>query len=148
MDRGEHFIINIGHVHSRALTKILFGERPEKSLDVRDGKNVFEIIDKQEHDHMLLAVPFVFRGRQQVVLGIVVDHGLGQDLVVFITLGIFQLIIHESGDLVHIEIDIRHIFHLDVVDGGDDIEYLSVHFFGIGSHFCHLFLPAVCYNRK
>ena len=52
---------------------------------------------------MLLTVLLFFRRRQQIVLGIIVNHGLGQNLVITgISGGCTKSFVHKSGDLVHI----------------------------------------------
>mgnify|MGYP000355680242 CR=1 FL=1 len=41
---------------------------------------------------MILGITLLLRGREQVVLRIIVDHGLGEDLVVLVALGGCKLI--------------------------------------------------------
>ena len=51
---------------------------------------------------MLSGVFLFLRRWQEIVLRIVVDHGLGQDLVVIVTLGRRKLLVHEGSNLIHI----------------------------------------------
>ena len=51
---------------------------------------------------MLFGIFLFHRGRKQIVLGVIVDHGFGQDLVLLVPFGPFQLFLHKSGDLIHI----------------------------------------------
>ena len=63
-------------------------------------------------------------GGEQVVLGVVVDHGLRQDLVLRVALGLLQMFVHKGGHLVHIEIDVRNLFRFNVIQAvqpGEDI---------------------------
>ena len=91
------------------LAEIGFREWIQKCLDILDGQYVLKIIDKNQQKHMLPRVFLLIGGREQIVLRVIIDHCLGQNLIVRIALGFRQLLIHKGRDLVHIEINIRYI---------------------------------------
>ena len=64
---------------------------------------------------MLLGIFFLLRRRKQVVLGIVVDHGFCQDLVILVALGCLKLPIHKCCNLIHIQINSRYILRTDMI---------------------------------
>ena len=64
---------------------------------------------------MLFGIFLLHRRRQQIILRIIIDHGLGQDAV--FGLGPHcgtQLTIHKGQYLIHIQINIRNVFRLDI----------------------------------
>ena len=64
---------------------------------------------------MLPGVFFLLRRGKQIVLRVVIDHGLCQDLVVFVAFGGGQLGIHKGRDLIHVQIDIGNILGADII---------------------------------
>ena len=62
----------------------------------------FEVVDKNQHQNVIPGILLLDRRRQQMVLGIVVDHRLSENLVTFITSGRGQLSVHKSSNLIHI----------------------------------------------
>ena len=66
---------------------------------------------------MLPGILFLLRRGQDPGLGVIVDHGLCQDLVVRIALDLLQVLLHEAGDLIHVEGDIRDLLRLYIADG-------------------------------
>ena len=96
------FIVNVSQAQLAVLIEILFCEWSQQNLDIIDGQNVFKIVDKGQHQQMLFCIFLLHRRREKVVLGIVVYHGFGQNLVVRVALGGGQVILHESGYLIHI----------------------------------------------
>ena len=73
-----------------------FQNRFKELLDVIKGQKIFKIINKNQHQHVLFGIFLFHRGRKQIILGVIVDHGFGENLIFRITLGIFQMVIHES----------------------------------------------------
>ena len=66
---------------------------------------------------MLLGIFLLDGRRKQIILGIIVDHGLGQYLVLIRVSGcIFQPGIHKRGHLIHIQVNVRDILCLNVFD--------------------------------
>ena len=59
----------------------------EKGFDIMEGQKTFKIVDKDQHQHMISGIFFLYRRRQKVVFGVIVDHGLGQNLVICVALG-------------------------------------------------------------
>ena len=55
---------------------------------------------------MLPGIPLFFRRGKELVLCVIVDHGLGQDLVIIMTFGGSEIIFHKGRDLIHVKIDI------------------------------------------
>ena len=58
---------------------------------VKDGllylQEEHKIINKNQKQHMLTGIFLLDRRRQQVILGIIVDHGLGEDFILLKALG-------------------------------------------------------------
>ena len=54
--------------------------------DITDAQNIFKIVNKDQTEDMLFGIFLLLRWRDQIILRIVVDHRLGQDLVLRITL--------------------------------------------------------------
>ena len=48
----------------------------EKGFDIMEGQKIFKIVDKDQHQHMISGIFFLYRRRQKVVFGVIVDHGL------------------------------------------------------------------------
>ena len=58
---------------------------------------------------MLLGVFFLHRRRKKIVLGIIINHGLGQHLIFLrITGGCTQFPIHKGRNLIHVQINVWH----------------------------------------
>ena len=51
---------------------------------------------------MFPGITFLFRGREQIIFGIIIDHGFCQDLIFRITLGGGKLFLHKSSYLIHV----------------------------------------------
>ena len=65
---------------------------------------------------MFFGIFLLERGRQQIIFGIIIDHGFGQYFVALrVSGGIFQLLVHKGGDLIHIQINVGNILQLDVL---------------------------------
>ena len=65
-------------------------------------KKIFKIIDKDHYQQMLFGVLLLHRWREKIVLGIVVDHGLGKDLIIFMTFTGCQFFFHKGSNLIHV----------------------------------------------
>ena len=63
---------------------------------------------------MLFGILLFIGRRQQVVLGIVVDHGFRQHLIFGIAFRILQMFIHKCRNLVHVKINARNLFRPDI----------------------------------
>ena len=51
------------------------------SFNITKGQKVFKIIYEHKHQHVVLGILLLHRGRQKIILGIIVNHGLGQDFI-------------------------------------------------------------------
>ena len=87
----------------------------EYGFNVFYGKNVFKIVDQYQEKNMLLGILLLDRRRKKVILRVIIDHRLSQDLVLFISFCRGEMVIHERGDLIHIQVDVRDLAGLDVV---------------------------------
>ena len=65
---------------------------------------------------MILAVFLFVRRRKKLILGIVVDHVLGENLFIRAYVVPAELLIHEIRKLFHIHLDIRNIIRSDKVE--------------------------------
>ena len=73
---------------------------------------------------MFFVVFFLDRRWQQIVFSVIIDHGLGKDLILVLKAGsVLQAAVHEGRDLIHIQIDIRYIFGLDKADTPKTLHY-------------------------
>ena len=73
----------------------------------------------------MFLIVFFLNGRwQQIVFCIIIDHGLGKDLVLVLKAGsIFKAAVHEGSDLIHIQINVGDIFGLDKADTPKTLHY-------------------------
>ena len=55
---------------------------------------------------MLPGIALLFRRGKELVLCVIVDHGLGQDFVIIMTLGGSEIIFHKGCDLIHVKSNI------------------------------------------
>ena len=69
-----------------------------------------------------------------MVLGVIIDHGLCKDLIIFISFDITQMLVHESGDLIHVQIDVRNLSGFYIInfcqfaqDGIDKFRVVIIH---------------------
>ena len=83
---------------------------------------------------MIPGILFLHGRRDQVILRVIVDHRLREDLVPRIALAGGELVLHEGGDLIHIERNIRDLSGIHVIQvleisqkGGQDLLCLVVH---------------------
>ena len=83
-----------------------------------DGQDIFKIINEDQDQYVFFRILLPDRRGKKIVLGIIVDHGLGQDLVLLVAPGRGELRIHEGGHLIHIQVNIRNIIRMDIVDPG------------------------------
>ena len=90
-------------------------DRFQNSLYISQRQEALKIIDENQHQHVFLGVALFLRRRQKLIFRIVVDHGLGKDLIIFVPLRVLQMFIHKMGDLIHIQVDIRNITRPDVI---------------------------------
>ena len=51
---------------------------------------------------MLFGVLLLHRWREKIVLGIVVDHGFGKDLIIFMTFTGCQFFFHKGSNLIQV----------------------------------------------
>ena len=51
---------------------------------------------------MIPGILLLLRRREQVVLCIIINHGLRKQLILRVTLGGFQMLVHEGCHLIHI----------------------------------------------
>mgnify|MGYP006986289153 FL=1 len=119
---SKNFIICIGHVLAWLTFKVFRCDGTEKLLDVCDGQNILKIINEDQHEQMIFGIALLLRGREQVILGVVIDHGLCQDLVIIVTLCGRKLILHKRGDLIHVQVDVWKIFWFYIIHSGNVIQ--------------------------
>ena len=82
---------------------------------------------------------FLFGGRrEQIIFRIIIDHGFGQDLVSRMAPGLFQVLFHKRGHLIHIEVNIRDILRTDIIQTGKSIKNAFQHVRCIDCHRVHL----------
>ena len=63
----ENFLIDISHIFLSHGFKIFLRDRCEQSLDIIDGKNILEIVNKNQHQHMFFGITFLLRrGKEQI----------------------------------------------------------------------------------
>ena len=65
---------------------------------------------------MLSGILLFLGRRKQTVLRVIIDHRLGQNLVVLVPLGALKLTVHEGSHLIHVKIDAGDVFGMDIVD--------------------------------
>ena len=52
----------------------------EKGFDIMEGQKIFKIVDKDQHQHMISGILFLDRRGEEVIFGIVVNHGFRKNL--------------------------------------------------------------------
>lgn len=57
---------------------------------------------------------FIWR-RQEIIFGIIVYHGLCEYLIVVKSLGRYEMFIHESSHLIHIEVYVWNVLRCDKI---------------------------------
>ena len=119
---------------------ITLHDRPQGFLDIHDGQDILEMIDHGQQQDMVQAVFLTDRGNHDFVLDIVIDHGLGHDLVCFrVAGGAPQVLFQKSCHLVHIQFQGRDILDPDRFEiPADMFQFLS----DPVSLKCHSLLPA------
>ena len=60
-------------------------QRIEDSFGVTYGENVLQIINEEQNVHMILGILLLLGRGKKIILGIIVDHSLGKDLIVLNT---------------------------------------------------------------
>lgn len=139
---AENFLVDVGHIFLSQGLEVLVCDRPEKSLDITDGKDIFKIVDKDQHQQMFPGIAFLLRRGKELVLGVVVDHGLGQDLVIFMALGGSEIFFHKSSDLIHVKIDVWDFVWFYIIKLSNFCKNAAHHFFFI---FCHRIITSAPY---
>ena len=65
---------------------------------------------------MLLGIFLLFRWRKKIVFGVVIDHGFCQNLVIVGALAGSKAGIHKCGHLIHVQINVRNVFRVNIVN--------------------------------
>ena len=114
---------------------IAFHQRSYDLTYITDGQKALHVVDHDQQHHVLPAV-LLFDGRDKhLILDIVVDHGLGQKLVIFRVAGkAAEVFLQKGCDLVHVEVDPGNVRGMDLGKGADDLIQLPAHFFGLQVH--------------
>ena len=99
---GKESCVDGLQIQIRILMKILVRQRPQNGLDVADGQKILKIVNKDHQKNMVSGILLLVRRRQQMILRVVVDHGLGHDLVIFKTDGFGKMPGQECCNLVYI----------------------------------------------
>ena len=110
------------------------GEWGEDFLDVADRQDIFKVVQKDQEKHVLFGILFFVRRREKIVFRIVIDHRFGEDLVFLRPLAGFQMGVHECRDLIHIEVDVRDVLRVYVIDFPQFIDDVHNTFFVILFH--------------
>lgn len=97
------------HVHLSILMEIPLGQRFQQTLDIADGQNGFVIINIDQKQQMLLGIFLLIWCRQQMILRIIIDHGLGKNLVIRAALEISEMAFHEGCDLIHVKVNVWNV---------------------------------------
>ena len=139
----ENFLIDISHIFLSHGFEIFIRDRPEKSLDVTDGENILKIVNKDQHQQMFPGVAFLLRRGEKLILGVVVDHGLGQDLVILVTFGGSEIFFHESSDLIHVKIDVWDFIWFYIIKLCNFRKNAAHHLFFVSCH--HIITSAPYY---
>ena len=85
-------------------------------VQIVDAEDVFKIVDKNEQQHVLFGIFLFMWGWQQTILCIIVDHGLGQNLIIRIALGWCEVALHKGCHLIHVQVNIRNGLRFDMID--------------------------------
>ena len=96
---------------------------------------------------------FIWR-RQEIIFGIIVYHGLCEYLIVVKSLGRYEMFIHESSHLIHIEVYVWNVLRCDkiyILHTANKIKYFAVVFFFFthnAPRFCfvHRFCLVYCFS--
>ena len=78
----------------------------ENRLYIADRQEILKIIDKDHEQNVIPGIFLPVRRREQVVFGVIVDHCLGHNLVIFKTGCFGKMPCKKCGDLVYIEIKV------------------------------------------
>ena len=114
--QAENLVVDGLQTKIPIFSEVPVGQGRQQALDITDGQNIFKIINENQEQHVLSGI-LLFLGRwKQTVLGVVVDHRLGQNLIILVTLGCFQLTVHKGGHLIHIKVNAGHVLRPDIID--------------------------------
>ena len=91
---------------------------------------------------MLPGIPLFFRRGKELVLCVIVDHGLGQDLVIIMTLGGSEIIFHKGCDLIHVKSNIGNFIGFYIIKLSNFCKNAVHHFFFV---FCHRIITSAPY---
>ena len=92
---------------------------------------------------MFPGVAFLLRRGEKLILGVVVDHGLGQDLVILVTFGGSEIFFHESSDLIHVKIDVWDFIWFYIIKLSNFRKNAAHHLFFVSCH--HIITSAPYY---
>ena len=67
---------------------------------------------------MISGVFFLVRRGENVIFRVVIDHGLGQQLVLRAALYLLQVGVDKGGNLIYVQINIRDIFGFHIIQPG------------------------------
>ena len=112
----EDLIVDVLQLRITVTVKVLLLQRAEDRLDIVQLQDALIIVDKQQDQHMLATVTLLIRWRQKLVLRIVVDHRLRQHLILRMPLDGREVAVHEAGQLIHVELEVRDVIGGDVPD--------------------------------
>jgi hypothetical protein len=84
---------------------------------------------------MILRIFLPDRGRKQIILGIIIDHSLGEDFVFArISRSMLKPVIHKGGKLIHIQIYVRHILKFYIINTIKTFNYTVDQIICVNSH--------------
>ena len=66
-------------------------------------------VNKNQDQNMLLGIFLLIWCRQQMILRIIIDHGLGKNLVIRAALEISEMTFHEGCNLIHVKVNVWNV---------------------------------------
>ena len=85
--------------------------------------------DEEEEEDVFAGIFFLLRRRQEAVFRVILDHGLGEDFVLGVALHAREVVVHEGGHLVHVQLDPRNVLGMDIFLGGSALHQNLKKFF-------------------
>ena len=67
---------------------MLGSDGAEQFFNILKRQQAFKIVDKDQHKHVFFGIFLFYRWREKIVFGVIIDHGLGKDLVVWCSLNV------------------------------------------------------------
>ena len=65
---------------------------------------------------MFFGVLFLHRWWKKIILGVIIDHCLGKNLIIFVAFTGCQFFFHKGSNLIHVQIYIRNVIRPHVIN--------------------------------